>query len=200
KYDVTELPLLSGGTFSMGSGINKAGQVVGTGDDADGNSRAILWTKGVASVPFAPSFPPDSPSSGAAINSSGVVIGDFFDFFEGVFAVGPHIFTTFTSDLFPRVGALNDSNYIVGEMTGHPVIWVTGEIDFDAQPLPNTPNNLGADTSLNGINAAGVVVGEEVDVDSAGNEFSIAVRWTPAATGDIKTRWNRSTLRVLDGL
>src|SRR5262249_29480269 len=183
KYNVTELPLLSGGTFAIGAAINKAGQVAGTGDDADGNSQTILWTNGVATVPFsAPA--PDRTSSAVGINSSGVVLGNTrVTGFAGVFAVGPNIFTFLVSDEEPRVGALNDSNYIVGELRGHPNIWVHGQIDFDGESLPNTPNNIGAGTSLNGINAAGVVVGEEFETDSAGNEYSIALRWTPAANG-----------------
>ncbi len=200
KYDITELPLLSGGTFATGSGINKAGQVIGTGDDADGNWRAILWKNGVASLPYVTGFPGES-SNGVAINTAGVVIGGFYTVIGGVFAIGPNFFTDFSSDLAPGVGALNDSNWIVGTLRGHPVIWPQGSIDFDGQYLPNsTPDNLGNGTSLNGINAAGVVVGQEFDYDSAGNTVSIALRWTPAATSDITTRWNSATVKVLAGL
>ncbi len=197
KYNITELPVLPGGTFSTGSGINKAGQVVGTGDDANGNHQAVVWTNGVATLPLGDFL---DFSAGTAINNSGVAIGQFFLDLGGVFAIGPNIDAEFTTDEGPVVGALNDSNVIVGELRGHPAVWAMGTIDFNSQGLPNTPNNEGAGVSLNGINAAGVVVGQEFDVDTAGNLFSIALRWTPANSSDIGSKWNNATLKVLAGL
>jgi probable HAF family extracellular repeat protein len=203
KFHVVELPLLPGGTYSSGAAINNAGQVAGSGDDIYGDSEAILWDHGIATNIYNMGDPHGflASSSAVAINSTGVVVGDFNEEgFPGVFGVGPGVSTSFLSDLFPSMGTISDSNYILGTLRGHPYVW-PGVIDFDTgTSLPTTPDNFGAATSLNGINSANVIVGAQYDYDANSSLFPIALRWTPGPDTGAGPDWLGSAIEVLGGL
>ena len=70
RYQVTDLGTL-GGTSSLAYGLNEAGNVVGVAEDADGISRAFVWSDGTMTAL------PDLGFGGVAydINSSGNVTG-----------------------------------------------------------------------------------------------------------------------------
>jgi probable HAF family extracellular repeat protein len=200
KYNVTELVLLPSGTFSVGQGMNNAGQIVGTADDVNGNGQAVLWANGTVNEPLPP-FLPDQSSSGTAITQEGVVLGSNSGFDgSSIFISGPNASGEFESDLNPVAGAIDDANDVFGAERGHPVIWIGGVLGFTTSGLPNSAGWVGTPAFPHGVNTSGVVVGEEDHLDANDNFFPVAIRWTPAATSDPWSRWVQSTIKLLPAL
>lgn len=71
-YNVINLGILPGGTFSSANGINSFGQVVGNSDSSNGD-RAFLYSNGT--MTDLGTLPGDNFSSATGINNSGQVVG-----------------------------------------------------------------------------------------------------------------------------
>jgi len=70
---MTDLGILSGGSWSSAYGINNNGQIVGSGDDASGYSHAVLWQNG--KITNLGTLPGGSWSSASGINDNGQIVG-----------------------------------------------------------------------------------------------------------------------------
>lgn len=197
KYTVTQLPTIPGYTSPTGVGMNNAGVVVGTVEDPDGNSHAVEWMNGKATILVNNTFP-GSFSSAVAVNNQGNVIGNERDSESGIFETGPNVDTGQSLDLGISVAAVSDTNVIVGIDAGHPVIW--DGVDLSERPnggLPSTANAQSEFSQPTGINAAGVIVGIEYDDFPDGSDsYPVAVRWQP----DPVTHFPGATVVPLGGL
>jgi probable HAF family extracellular repeat protein len=177
KYTVTQLPTIPGYTSPTGVGMNNAGVVVGNVEDAAGNSQAVVWSNGKPGLLARSTFP-GFTSSAAAINNKGSIIGNMRDSESGVFETDPGAEQFL--DLGISVGAISDTNVIVGVDAGHPVIW--DGVDLSQRyngGLPTLPNAQSEFSLGTGVNAAGVIVGIEFDDLPDGSQNPVAVRWQP---------------------
>ena len=197
KYTVTKLLTLPGGTYTSAASMNKAGAVAGYADDSNGDSVAVEWNNASPSIVFSETVPPGAFSWAVAINNQGVIVGNFHDFFSGVFETGPDVFAEQSFDLGIDVGAINDANVMVGTEAGHPALWDGVDISQNPAFLPTTANNFGVASQPTGINAAGVIVGIEYDcLPNCSDTYSVAVRWKP----DPITHAPGATVKALVGL
>jgi probable HAF family extracellular repeat protein len=191
---------LPGGTYTSAVSMNKAGAVVGSADDSNGDSVAVEWNNASPSIVFSETGPPFAfPAAGAvAINNQGVIVGNFYNFGFGVFETGPGVFAEQVLDLGIEVGAINDANVMVGSTGGHPALWDGVDIsEFPPAGLPTTANNFGVGSQPTGINAAGVIVGIENDnLPDFSGTYPVAVRWKPDPT----THAPGATVNALVGL
>jgi probable HAF family extracellular repeat protein len=180
QYIATELPPLPGDGWSSASGINAAGEVVGSSGET-----AVVWDRD--GNPFALPTPPDYIVGACAINSSGVTIGGTTCgipwYFRGVVwdrhgnpTVLPPLLggDAFASDI-------NASGLIVGgevdRNTWRPfaVFW-----DRDGNPveLPRF-DSYQIGSGAYGINNAGKIVG------------SITMEWEPGRRSEFPVVWDR---------
>ena len=188
KYTVTKLQVLPGGTNTSAARMNKAGEVVGSADDSNGDTVAVAWNNAVPTILW-DVFPPGSGYAEAvAINNQGVIVGNADESFGPfVFEIGPNV--SAASALILRgidVGAINDTNVIVGQEEGFPVIW--DGVDVSYNPNVSLPTLEGmAYSQPTGINAAGVIVGVEYDwLPDYSDTYPVAVRWQPDPTTPVK--------------
>ena len=97
--------------------------------------------------------------------------------------IGPNLDTAQSFDHGIGVGAINDTNVIVGYLGGQPAIWAGVDVSQNPSFLPTTDNNYGAASQPNGINIAGVIVGAEYDyLPDFSSTYPVAVRWEPDPT------------------
>lgn len=185
KYTVTKLELLPGGTTTSAARMNKAGEVVGSADDSNGDTVAVAWNNAVPTI-VQDVYPPGMglTAEAVAINNQGVIVGNGQNaFFPYVFEIGPNVSGEQGILRGINVGAINDTNVIVGQYEGYAVGW--NGVDLSSNP--NFDLGTGEDiyANPNGINAAGVVVGVEYLwlPDGSDNTYPQAVRWQPDAGG-----------------
>jgi probable HAF family extracellular repeat protein len=72
-----DLGTLPGGTWSFASGINNRGEIVRSGDSADGEERAFLWQNGTM-IDLGP-LPGGAFTSASGINNRGQIVGSVYD-------------------------------------------------------------------------------------------------------------------------
>jgi probable HAF family extracellular repeat protein len=203
KYTVTKLQTLPGGTNTSAARMNKAGEVVGSADDVNGQTQAVAWIDGAPTIVAAAD--PNPPGSGSyaeavAINNQGVIVGDGSMFGAGapdsVFEIGPNVSGSNAILRGINVTAINDSNVIVGQWEGVPAIWDGVDLDNNSGGLETLQD--GSYSQPTGINAAGVVVGTEYDFLPPDyiNTHDVAVRWEP----DPITHTPGASVNALGGL
>lgn len=128
-YTIRELLPLPGGTYASAHAINDSGVVVGTGDDAAGNQRALYWIgDAVHEIPTPTGI---GMSIAHGVNASGAIVGFMYPgptqhgfLFDGVTVhdLGP-------APDWSRAHAINDSAEIAGSWqesatdVEHPVMW-----------------------------------------------------------------------------
>ena len=165
-----DLGVLPGGSFSIPTGINDSGRVVGHADASAGPTRSFLWSAASGMIDLG-TFPFGDLSQAWDINASGQVVGlsripldtDPSFFFAHAFLWSTSTGMTdlgtlggFRSEAF----AINDSGQVAGQADTangeiHAFLWSasTGMIDLGA--LPNaSPSSFGVK-----INASGQVAG-----------------------------------------
>lgn len=183
-----DLGTLAGGSFSVAYSINESGQVAGEGDDASGNTRALLWNSGVPQD--LGTLPGGTNATARAINNEGQVVG-WGDVADG----STHGFLWDPVSGFTDLGTLpggsdswalgiNDLGQVVGQsMTAdgnvQAFVWDAASGMRALPPLPG-----GGLSSVGvAINNVGQVAGES---DSA-TAWAHAVRWqlnrAPTAQG-----------------
>jgi probable HAF family extracellular repeat protein len=185
--------------------MNKAGEVVGNADDANGDMLAVAWNGPAPSVVFGVNPHVGGYTDAVAINSQGVIVGNGNDigevgFSDFVFEIGPNVSAYGAYLRGIDLWAINDANVAVGIFEGTPAFW--GTADSFGQ-LPNFLPPLGGGCICDshgmptGINAAGIIVGAAYVLLPDGINFhSVAVRWKP----DPNTKMPGATVKALAGL
>jgi probable HAF family extracellular repeat protein len=198
KYTVTKLSGLPGGTYTSAAHMNKAGEVVGSADDSNGDTVAVAWKNAAPAIVVNVTPAGVTYADAVAINNQGVIVGSAYFFESGVFEIGPNVDASQYYDRGIGVEAINDANVIVGYEAGHPVLWDGVDVSsFDHGYLPTTAGNYGAPSQPNGINNANIIVGTEYDLlPDLINTYSVAVRWEP----DPITHAPGATVKALVGL
>jgi len=175
-YIVFDLGTL-GGDISDGRGVNNAGTVVGTAQDAGGIYRAFSWT-----FPWWQQYlgTLGERSMANAINESGLIAGTSFptntighaflwDEVHGMQDLGTLGGLRSGADDINESGQIVGSSKLPGSNDSRPFLWETSAGMHDLGTLPGHP--VGAARAINDI---GVVVGQSVP--STGN-LSHAVMW-----------------------
>jgi len=166
-----------GATATVLSGINNAGQIVGSFFTATTYLQGFIRNADGSLVPIALPFPfTDSPASG--INSSGQVVGA--SFYSGTFAVQGYLrstvgtYSTIDDPVNPNNNGafgINDGGMIVGSYAdtsnpafGHGFLRDTGG-NFTTIDDPNMATNSNGNryTNLSGLNTLGQIVGTYSD-------------------------------------
>jgi hypothetical protein len=136
--------------------MNKAGEVVGSADDSNGDTVAV------------------------AINSQGVIVGNAdIGCCVGpqIFEIGPDVSASQSILRGINVAAINATNVIVGQEEFFPVIWDGVDVSHNANGgLPTVDAMDSAQPT--GIKAAGVIVGVENEwLPDFSDTHPVAVRW-----------------------
>jgi probable HAF family extracellular repeat protein len=129
---VIELPILPGFTESFALGINDAGQVVGTSNDATGHVVATEWSNGqVINLPLLPGF---MDNQALGINDAGQVVGVSSD------GAGHSVATEWSNGQVINLGGppgvafgINDAGQVVGYSSGvvpEPSTWAMMLLGF----------------------------------------------------------------------
>lgn len=187
KYTVTRLQTLPGGIGTSAARMNKAGEAVGSADDANGVPQAVAWIDAAPTIVNEVTEYPGSEgvyADAVDINNQGVIAGNAYDGFgpassDSVFAIGPNISTYQGIARGISIGAINDSNVIVGTFEGIAAVWY-GDLTHNTGGLPTIAGGM-IYAQPTRINAAGVVVGTEDDPIPPDyiNTYSVAVLWEP---------------------
>lgn len=194
-YLVTEISPLPGQTFSVATGINAGGQVVGY--SGTGNAyHAFLYTPATAGAPAElvdlQTLPNGSLSNATALNTAAEVVG-----MSDTQNAEPRGFLWRGGDIFDIVNGngganihandINDAGLIVGAMTnsgsGNPakfrgILWAADPDQPDRwletvlQPLPGGDPDL-AFSYARSINASGLVVGDCFVSDGTSNHATL---------------------------
>jgi probable HAF family extracellular repeat protein len=173
---VQNLGTLPGGTYSVASGVNNAGQVVGYADTVGGAIHAFLYSKGV--IEDLGTLPGGTYSAAYRINDAGQVVGyatqasgaDTLFLYSGGVMTDTYIETLLGSlcgnvpDGCPYPGynikGINNAGQVVGQYWGfspsvRSFIYSGGNVqDLGTLALPGNP-----ETFAHAINNAGQVVG-----------------------------------------
>jgi probable HAF family extracellular repeat protein len=184
-YNVTDLGMLPGGTYSVAQGINAKGDVTGFGDTSTGAVHAFVFSNGT--MQDLGTLPGGRNSGGSGINASGQVTGwseinapnniHAFLFSNGVM----QDLGTLPGDVGSSARAINDAGQVTGDSTnaagrGHAVLYSKG-IMSDLGTLPGfLSSSLGF-----GINNLGAVAGESY----SGSGFTRAVIFGVGAISDL---------------
>jgi probable HAF family extracellular repeat protein len=183
--------------------MNKAGEVVGNADDANGDMVAVAWNGPTPSVIWGVNPHIGGYTDAVAINSQGVIVGNGNDngpgYSDFVFETGPNVSTYQSIFRGIAVWAINDANVMVGDFEGLPVIWDGEDISNRPDFLPFIGDYYGsyAGSRPFAMNASGVIVGGEDDyLPDYSNTYSQAVRWKPDPT----THMPGATVKALPGL
>src|SRR5580704_4202960 len=75
KYTVIKLKTLPGGTYTSAARMNKAGEVVGGADDANGDTVAVAWINAAPTIVFNDGPPGVGSADAVAVNNLGVIVG-----------------------------------------------------------------------------------------------------------------------------
>jgi probable HAF family extracellular repeat protein len=167
-YLVTSIGVLPGGGSSRGSGLNGAGDVVGSATDPNNgyNNRAVLYADdtltnlGMADVPYAIS------SEAVAINADGKIVGDTQNGVPHAFLYdgsGFHSLDTIPNTFSSEPHAVNSSTQIAGTVgiliNGNTVLYHA--FRSDGQTMTDLTVQLGNPdySEAFGINDAGQIVG-----------------------------------------
>jgi len=182
---IVDLGTLPGHTWSDAYGVNDIGQVVGLSVDAEGLSRAFLWSEG--QMVDLGTLPGHVESEARDVNNAGQVVGTSTDA-EGIdraFLCEEEVMIDL--GLIPghtesRAHAINEAGQVVGNSyapDGKPrgFIWIEGEV-IDLGVLPGHTQSAAF-----GINDAGQVVGASID----GGGMSHAFLWSEGEMIDLGT-------------
>lgn len=164
-YAVTVLPLLPSGTYTFGTAINNAGEVVGQGDSGT-NTRAIAWINGHAQN----LLPTGGDSAASGVNDSGAVVGSGPG--SGAFYVASGHVTAVSSGQPFSISASGKVPLAGGLV---PSIWQNGTVTF-LSGLSGAESTEVTTISPNGTSAGDAVI-------SAGNDH--AVLWQGSTAVDI---------------
>ncbi|HEY0793783.1 MAG TPA: hypothetical protein VGD78_22160 [Chthoniobacterales bacterium] len=165
-YTLTDLGVLPGGKGSAGTGVNSLGQAVGYGDDANGLSRGILYSKGkltdLGAVPdasyysFAYTINTVGQMAGASENTAGAISWGW------IATGGKALAFQAPGSTQTAVNAINE----LGEAVGYNVDANQHQHAFQRQPTGEFIDlGLfgGTDSVASAINNAGQVVGYFTD-------------------------------------
>ena len=169
QYSIVDLGLLPGGTFAEAHDVNNRGQIVGSGDNAAGNFRAILWENGQVI---------DLGTLGGAlsrawgINDRGQIVGetDVDPEWHAFLWQRGEMFDLAEAGPFNRAFAINGRAEIVGHYQFDALLWRRGIL-----------TNLGILSAVD-INDRGVIVGN----DTTSGTFH-AVVWNDGEVTDLGT-------------
>jgi probable HAF family extracellular repeat protein len=174
SYLIEDLGTLPGGTFLSAGGINAAGQATGTGNNANGQNRAVrvAASGGATAASDLGILPGGTFSQGARINSAGQVVG-FADNAAGRFrafrttATGGIVAASDLGSLFAAGDSRAFDINAAGQVTGSSAYNASGQAHaYRTTPtgVIDTASDLGAlpggNTSRGyAINASGQVAG-----------------------------------------
>jgi uncharacterized membrane protein len=169
--EVYQILAVPSSTFSLATGINAAGLIVGLYEDLGGVRRGFVNNGGTFSNV---DFPGGTGTQVIGINDAGQMVGDYFD------AAGEHGFVSsggvFTAIDFPGATAtvaagINAAGDIVGGWSD-----ATGTHGFLLQAGVFTPINfpLATSTTAFGINDTGEIAGFYSDAAGTGHGFIYA--------------------------
>lgn len=159
-YNVIDLGILPGGTFSSANGINNSGQVVGN-SDSDNGTRAFLYSNGI--ITELNTLPGISFSSATGINDSSQIVGNFARASSNsgsAFLYNGGIVTIFTPlfDGYSQANSINNSGQVVGNSvnraTNNSLASLYSGGTTSTLPIP------GLNSIARGINDSGQVVGD----------------------------------------
>ncbi len=146
-YTVVELPPLDGGTFTTAAAMNSSGNIVGTSDDGDGNTHAVLWrvnttTGNVTDTLDLGVLAGGNNSAALAVNATGVVVG-------------------------------NSEVLVMGNITTHAVKWAVDGADMIIATDLGTldPMNDAASSYARNINSSGIIVGSSTNPNGYEHAF-----------------------------
>jgi len=170
---IVDLGTLPGHTWSDAYGVNDLGQVVGQSVDAEGISRAFLWSEG--EMIDLGTLPGHVESEAHDVNNAGQVVGQSVDaeWISRAFlwSEGEMIdLGTLPGHTESRAHAINDAGQVAGNSyapDGKPraFIWIEGEM-IDLGVLPGHTQSAAF-----GINDAGQVVGDSIDAEGMSHAF-----------------------------
>jgi len=181
---VRDLGTLPGGTVSVGSAINDAGQVAGGSDNGSTDTHAILWSKATGMQDLGTLLASGGYSLAEGLNRFGEVVGQSTvgsggqtHAFVWAQAHGMKDLGTLSGGLNSIAYHVNDAGQIVGlsdsgTSYSHAVLWTP---DGKIQDLGTLPNATGS--NANSINNSGQVVGFAIFPNFAYQ----AITWTEAA-------------------
>jgi probable HAF family extracellular repeat protein len=187
KFTVTVLGNIANGASTSANAINKAGQVVGSADDMNGNTYATIWNGTTPTIIAGQALPGISAFAYAsAINNSGIVVGAQSTFTFGgfyPFVWSPTLNSCLNCSGGAQVYGVNDSGTIVGsaEVPGGgpdvppivPVMWASpSATEEDVLPMLNFDGAVAV-----GINDTGQIVGYSYTA-CCGASSMHATRWT----------------------
>jgi probable HAF family extracellular repeat protein len=155
--------------LTLATGVNDAGQVVGTFQSSMNSvPQGFLDTGGVFATISAPGSSIGTELLG--INDSGQIVGDAGDEFAFVYAGGT--FTTISDPgfLFTSVSGINNSGEIAGAAetaAGVTVLFLYANGSFTPRPIPDYPGSLGI-----GLSAPNNLGQSAATIDIAGRDYA----------------------------
>ena len=167
-YDLVDLGLLSGGSFSQAAALSGNGKVAGSADASLYTAQPFLWTSGSGVLGLDPVN--STFAFGLGVNSSGVVVGYELDSTLGVFRAFRH--DGLSASTIDTLGgssnaalAINNAGIIVGYSEDGGGATLAFSSSAGAVTALGTLAG-GSTSSANAINNSGDIVGES---DTAGS-------------------------------
>ena len=157
------------GASSVAFDINNNGIICGTFNEAQGGSRAVRWTGGVALALNSPAFA--NQCNGYGINESGHIAGsaigsDYYDDYKAVLWKNndPILLGELPNMPSTIARAVNASDWVVGDASwskndtnsSHAFLWIQGQM-YDLNSLVNDPHWVLS--AAYDINDSGMIVG-----------------------------------------